>query len=40
MDGTFLLHDDVNVASNQLRDGLTLCRLDRVEGLRVVTKVL
>ena len=31
MDRTLLLHDDVNVPSYQLGDGLTLCRLDRVE---------
>ena len=35
-----LLHDDVNVASDELRDGLTLRSLNRVEGLRVVPKVL
>ena len=35
-----LLHDDVNVARDELRDGLTLCSLNRVEGLGVVPKVL
>lgn len=40
MDGSLLLHDDVNVAGYQLRDGLTLRSLNRVERLRVVTKIL
>ena len=40
MDRTLLLHDDVDVAGYQLRDGLTLSRLDRVERLRIVSKVL
>ena len=36
MDGPLLLH----VASDRLRNGLSLRSLDRVEGLGVVTKVL
>ena len=40
MDGFFQLHDNVNVASDELGDGLTLGGLHRVEGLRIVPKVL
>ena len=40
MDRLFLLHDDVDVASDELGDGLPLRGLHRVEGLGVVTKVL
>ncbi len=40
VDRFLLLHDDVNVAGYQLGDGLSLGRLDGVERLRVVTKVL
>ena len=40
MDGSLLLHDDVNVSGYELRDGLSLRGLNRVEGLGVVTKIL
>ena len=40
MDWLLLLHDNVDVPSDELRDGLSLGGLDRVERLGVVTKVL
>lgn len=33
------LQDDINVTSDQLRDGITLSGLDRVVGISIVTKI-